>query len=665
MSMTIHTNVPATRTHGVYNRNNTYMNEAMTRVATGMKINSAKDGASVYAISERMRGQIRANDQANQNTQNDSALLKTAQGGIGNTISILNTLRERAINAANDSNLNTNRSDIATEVQQLVMQIDDNANKVKFNGRTLLNGAVDNTIGRLNSANAIENNGATVSSNPTETSTHAVYSLSNLYQWSSNSVAAAASNTALISLVKGSATSAGDTLFSVGDKITFSWRENGAISTKTLDVASDTAVSNLASLLDGAGSLEANWQAKNTLITSGDTTANGSAGEVGTSKDNVVLDSKTFDQMKTTADGIYLSGKKNVAITDFSVSVTYAGANGLVNRTDAQEAIKFTGVQQSYGEKVGSNAVVSTQWYNGATDSGIVGTNSTAFTDWTLPGGTKVWADDTIDHVKFTVQTSRGSQEFDMAAGKNLDNLNEEMKSLGIQAVLVGKGEAVTYNGSNVTTSSGGNNAVLKAATPGLFFVADEGVDITKVQVGGYKSGNKVTDAANSLATTQSGTNADVTLARVQGRATENATENSGTAALTFFVGGEPNFGVDVTINKMTTKALLGTTAENFASKFLTKEGAQAAISTIDTALNKALNEQTKLGAMEARLGYTSDNLTTMNENLEASDSVMRDSDVAKEMTNYMKYSVLSQAAQYMLAQAGQNAFSVLNLLQA
>ena len=665
MSMTIHTNVPATRTHGVYNRNNTYMNEAMTRVATGMKINSAKDGASVYAISERMRGQIRANDQANQNTQNDSALLKTAQGGIGNTISILNTLRERAINAANDSNLNTNRSDIATEVQQLVMQIDDNANKVKFNGRTLLNGAVDNTIGRLNSANAIENNGATVSSNPTETSTHAVYSLSNLYQWSSNSVAAAASNTALISLVKGSATNAGDTLFSVGDKITFSWRENGAISTKTLDVASDTAVSDLATLLDGAGSLEANWQAKNTLITSGDATTAGSEGTIGYEKDNVVLDSKTFDQMKTTADGIYLSGKKNVAITDFSVSVTYAGANGLVNRTDAQEAIKFTGVQQSYGEKVGSNAVVSTQWYNGATDSGIVGTNSTAFTDWTLPGGTKVWTANSIDHVKFTVETSKGAAEFDMAAGKNLDNLNEEMKELGIQAVLVGKGEAVTYNGSNVTTSSGGNNAVLKAATPGLFFVADEGVDITKVQVGGYKNGSQVTDAAKSFATKQSGTSADTTLTRVQGRATENATENSGTAALTFFVGGEPNFGVDVTINKMTTKALLGTTAENFASKFLTKEGAQAAISTIDTALNKALNEQTKLGAMEARLGYTSDNLTTMNENLEASDSVMRDSDVAKEMTNYMKYSVLSQAAQYMLAQAGQNAFSVLNLLQA
>ena len=53
-----------------------------------------------------------------------------------------------------------------------------------------------------------------------------------------------------------------------------------------------------------------------------------------------------------------------------------------------------------------------------------------------------------------------------------------------------------------------------------------------------------------------------------------------------------------------------------------------------------------------------------MNENLEAADSVMRDSDIAKEMTQYMKYAVLSQASQYMLAQAGQNAFQVLNLLQ-
>lgn len=667
MSMTIHTNVPATRAHGVYNRNNTYMNEAMTRVATGMKINSAKDGASVYAISERMRGQIRANDQANQNTQNDSALLKTAQGGISNTISILNTLRERAINAANDSNLNTNRSDIATEVQQLVNQIDDNANKVKFNGRTLLNGAVDGTVGSLNSANQVANNGATTVDNPTATSTHAVYSLTNLYTWdSTNNTATAtatASDTNLVKLVKGNATSAGDTLFHDGDKINFSWRENGALVTKSLDVTSATKISDLASALssstgaDSAG-LYTQWTASNTALSSQDNDA----------YDKVVLDSSSFDKLKTTSAGLYAVGTKDLAITDLSISVTYNGPNGVVNRTESQEALKLNPIQQSWGEKTGSNSVVSTKIFNGATDAGISATNSTAFSDWKIVGGsTKVWSatgNDALAHVKFEVEGSAGNKTVTLAAGKSIDDLNKELKEIGIQATIVGKGETVTYDGATVTRSSGGNEAALKAGQAGLYFVGDDGVDITSVKISGLKSDNTTVSQSTAKSLDTSAQSAAFTLKNVQNRAEDSSGNDGASAALTFFVGGEPNFGVDVTISKMTTKALLGTTADSFAQKFLNKEGAQSAITTIDNALNKALNEQTKLGAMEARLGYTSDNLTTMNENLEASDSVMRDSDVAKEMTNYMKYSVLSQAAQYMLAQAGQNAFSVLNLLQ-
>ncbi|MBR3499387.1 MAG: flagellin, partial [Selenomonadaceae bacterium] len=81
-------------------------------------------------------------------------------------------------------------------------------------------------------------------------------------------------------------------------------------------------------------------------------------------------------------------------------------------------------------------------------------------------------------------------------------------------------------------------------------------------------------------------------------------------------------------------------------------------------AISKTLVEQTRLGAMEARLGYTSDNLVTMNENLESGVAAYTGSDMAKEMTEYMKYSVVSQAAQYMLANAGQNAYNVLQLLQ-
>lgn len=652
MSMTIHTNVPATRAHGVYNRNNTYMNEAMTRVATGMKINSAKDGASVYAISERMRGQIRANDQANQNTQNDSALLKTAQGGISNTISILNTLRERAINSANDSNLNTNRSDIATEVQQLVQQIDDNANKVKFNGRTLLNGAVDNTVGKLGSVSA-NDNAATKMENPTATSTHAVYGLTNLYQWSSSSVAAAASNTKLVDLVKANATGAGDTLFQVGDKITFNWKENGASKSVSMDVASDTTVAQLAGTgltLDGLSSA---WKAAATELTSSDS---------GT-YNKVVLDAQS-EKFTTSAAGIYAVGKADKAITDFSVSVTYNTENGRVNRTEAQEAIALRGMQQSYGEKLGSNSVVSTEWFNGATDAGINASNTSAFQDWTVTGGTTptpVWSE--VTSVKFEVTGSAGNKTVTLDAGKTIEDLNKELADIGVQASIVGKGETVTYNGATVTRSSGGNDAALKAASSGLFFVGADGVDIGSVKITGQKAGATGIASAVKSFTEAAGATTGVTLTSVQARQTDTP-QSSTTAALTFFVGGEPNFGINVSINKMTSNELLGMSADGFATKFLSKEGAQAAITTIDNALNKALNEQTKLGALEARLGYTSDNLTTMNENLEASDSVMRDSDIAKEMTNYMKYSVLSQAAQYMLAQAGQNAFSVLNLLQ-
>lgn len=87
-------------------------------------------------------------------------------------------------------------------------------------------------------------------------------------------------------------------------------------------------------------------------------------------------------------------------------------------------------------------------------------------------------------------------------------------------------------------------------------------------------------------------------------------------------------------------------------------------LTAINDALNKALQAATDVGAYEQRLGYAADNVSAQIENLEASDSTIRDADMAKEISNYMKYQVLSQASQYMLAQSNQNAFQVLNLLQ-
>ena len=80
--------------------------------------------------------------------------------------------------------------------------------------------------------------------------------------------------------------------------------------------------------------------------------------------------------------------------------------------------------------------------------------------------------------------------------------------------------------------------------------------------------------------------------------------------------------------------------------------------------MQKALNQQTTIGSMQSRLEYTVSNLTAASENTQSSESVIRDANMAKEMTEYTKNNVITQAAQSMLAQANQNSSQVLSLLQ-
>ena len=93
-------------------------------------------------------------------------------------------------------------------------------------------------------------------------------------------------------------------------------------------------------------------------------------------------------------------------------------------------------------------------------------------------------------------------------------------------------------------------------------------------------------------------------------------------------------------------------------------ERAKQSLDIIDSAIDYALDQATTLGAYYNELEFTEDNLTSANENMVASESVIRDADMAKEMLSYMKNNILSQAAQSMLAQSNQNAGSVISLLQ-
>ena len=140
MSMVVKNNMGAVRTLNILNKNSNALSKSLAKLSSGMKINSAQDDASGYAISERMRVQIRSLEQDIQNTQNALSLMKTAEGAVSSTVEILKALKEKAINAANDSNTDSDRQIIQKEMDQFIDQIDDNA-LVTFNGKYLVDGS--------------------------------------------------------------------------------------------------------------------------------------------------------------------------------------------------------------------------------------------------------------------------------------------------------------------------------------------------------------------------------------------------------------------------------------------------------------------------------------------------------------------------------------------
>ena len=134
--------------------------------------------------------------------------------------------------------------------------------------------------------------------------------------------------------------------------------------------------------------------------------------------------------------------------------------------------------------------------------------------------------------------------------------------------------------------------------------------------------------------------------------------------ALVLQTGTRANQAIKVNMSDMRSLALGMKGRDGYVLSVQTQEKANAAINAIETALQKALDEQANLGAVQTRLSYTSSNLTTAAENVQNSESTIRDADMAKEMTEYTKNNVLLQAAQAMLAQANQNSSAVLSLLK-
>lgn len=139
--MRINHNIAALNTHRQLTGGTNAAAKNMEKLSSGLKINRAGDDAAGLAISEKMRGQIRGLDMASKNAQDGISLIQTAEGALNETHSILQRMRELAVQSANDTNTDSDRAELQKEVKQLTDEIDRIANTTQFNTKTLMSGA--------------------------------------------------------------------------------------------------------------------------------------------------------------------------------------------------------------------------------------------------------------------------------------------------------------------------------------------------------------------------------------------------------------------------------------------------------------------------------------------------------------------------------------------
>ncbi|MGG1634794.1 flagellin [Paenibacillus sp. NRS-1760] len=151
--MIINHNIAALNTHRQLSTNTAATSKSIEKLSSGLRINRAGDDAAGLAISEKMRGQIRGLDMASKNGQDGISLIQTAEGALNETHSILQRMRELAVQSSNDTNTASDRGELQKEINQLTAEIDRIGTTTEFNTKKLLNGGASVT-GTVTGANA-------------------------------------------------------------------------------------------------------------------------------------------------------------------------------------------------------------------------------------------------------------------------------------------------------------------------------------------------------------------------------------------------------------------------------------------------------------------------------------------------------------------------------
>ena len=144
MGTSINTNLTALGVQRYLNGSQSSVTTAMTRLSSGMRINSAKDDAAGLIIGERMTAQVRGLNVASRNANDAISLVQTAESSLANVASALQRIRELSVQAANASNSDGDRATLNKEAQELVDEVKRISQNTAFNGVNLLDGSFQN-----------------------------------------------------------------------------------------------------------------------------------------------------------------------------------------------------------------------------------------------------------------------------------------------------------------------------------------------------------------------------------------------------------------------------------------------------------------------------------------------------------------------------------------
>jgi len=630
------------------NKSQLMQNEAMERLSSGLRVNSAKDDAAGLAIATGMESQIRGINQAIRNANDGISMSQTAEGAMDEMTNILQRVRELAIQSANDTNSASNRSSIQAEVDQLYSELDRIATVTQFNGVNVLDGSVGSTTLQIG-ANAGENLTFSIESVTTrDLNLNAVSGLGELNGGRVNNTAATLADevtingvaigtvamgadratlmeTAVnaISGITGVTASAYNVLEGVGS-------QTGVTSALQINGVTIGATGSMAELIDvinrdvpGVIAAVSNNGALSLSNDTGtDIVINAGGSEVG-----MVDDTYRGYLALSSADQSSIEIGAGTAATASATQVQQFGFN-LANGSDNLTGGEVSGVAIDGADGIQINGV----------DLGAVtGTSAAdkAFAINTLTGETGVSASATTEvsyEVLFPGTTGStltlNGTAISLAGDVSVDDVVDAINTSGIQGVFA---TADNLTGSLILTSqSGGDISVTSSSAasldPGTGALGAGAPDLTRGTI--TLTGN---DGKDVLVTSNA--------------ASEAAKDTAlGKLGLVDFGGSSAAIGTGLSV--------------------LTVANSENTIDRIDSALEQISNARAGLGAVQNRLASTISNLANVSQNLSASKSRIVDADFAAETSKLSKAQILQQAGTAMLSQANASTQNVLSLLQ-